>query len=141
MRIEPVEIKLSLINEKVKFKAVSSTNQEHPITIDYLPPLGDSEGFLGLELLVMSFAGCVSTGIVGILRKMEKNIKDYSMHIVGNKAENPLRLENIHFEIEVASDNLTDEALQKVMHMAEQISPVWIALRNNVEVTWHYKIV
>lgn len=141
MRIEPVEIKLSLINEKVKFLGVSSTNQEHPITIDYLPPLGDGEGFLGLELLVMSFAGCVSTAIVGMLRRTEKNISSYSMRIVGHKTENPITLEKIHFEIEVESTDLTDEALQKVMMMAEKISPVWIALQNNVEVTWQYKLV
>ena len=141
MHLAPIEIKLSLINEKVKFLGISSTNQEHPITIDYLPPLGDSEGFLGLELLVMSFAGCVSTAIVGMLRKMEKNISRYSMHIEGHKTENPITLEKIHFEIEVESTELSNEALQKVLMMAEKISPVWIALKNNVEVTWQYKIV
>lgn len=102
MQTTPIEINLALINQKVKFSCVSSAKADQPITVDYLPPLGDGEGFLGLELLVMSFGGCVSTGIVGILRRMGKSILNYSM--------------------------------------AEKISPVWIALKNNIEVTYQYKI-
>lgn len=141
MSIAPVEINMTLINQKVKFMGISNTNQDHPIMIDYLPPIGDSEGFLGLELLVMSFAGCVSTGIVAILRKMGKSVARYKMNIVGHKTENPLTLEKIEFEISVESADLSDEELQKVMGMAEKISPVWLAVKNNVEVTWQFKII
>lgn len=139
--IEPVDINLELINEKVKFKGVSKDRKDQSITFDYLPPIGDGEGFLGLEMLVMSFAGCVSTAIVAILRKMGKNVSGYKMHILGTKHEAPLSLEEIQFEIIINSDNCTDEDVKLSIFKAEQISPVWIALKNNVLVDYKYKIV
>lgn len=139
--IAPVEIKLELTNQKVKFIGISDTNQDTPITIDYLPPVGDGEGFLGLELLVMSFAGCVSTAIVAILRKMGKSIAGYKMSITGNKNENPLFLKSIYFGINVESTDITYEDLQMVLKKAEEISPVWIAIKNNVEVAWECNVV
>ncbi len=140
MSITPIEINLELVNEKVKFTGVSKANQNTPITIDYLPPIGDGEGFLGLELLVMSFAGCVSTGIVAILRKMGKNVLGYKMSVTGFKKENPVLLEKIIFDIMVESADISEEELQKVVKKAEEISPVWIAIKNNVEVEWNIKL-
>ncbi len=141
MSIAPVEINLKLTNEKVKFSGMSKSNPETPITIDYLPPIGDGEGFLGLELLVMSFAGCVSTAIVALLRKMGKDITGYKMNITGIKKEKPLSLEKIHFGILVESGNLTEPELENIILKAEEISPVWIAVKNNVEVAWEHKII
>ncbi len=141
MSLPPVEIQMELINQKVKFTGISNTNQETPVTIDYLPPLGDGEGFLGLELLVMSFAGCVSTGIVGLLRRMNKTDFAYKMNIIGIKKEQPLSLEKINFTVIVESKDVSDDELQNVIKKAEEISPVWIAIRNNVEVDWQYRII
>lgn len=141
MSISPVEINLELINEKVKFVGVSKSNLETPITIDYLPPIGDGEGFLGLELLVMSFAGCVSTAIVALLRKLGKDISGYKMNVTGIKKEKPLSLEKICFEILVESKDLTEVELENIILKAEEISPVWMAVKNNVEAAWVYKII
>jgi len=141
MNVTPIEINLNLANEKVKFTAVSSTNPEHPITMDYLPPIGDGEGFLGLELLTMSFAGCVSTAFVALLRKMGKSVGNYKMSVLGYKKENPLALERISFAITVETEDANEEDIQKALSLAEQISPVWLAIKNNVEVEYQYKIV
>ena len=115
MSIAPVEINLELINQKVKFIVLSKTNQETPITIDFSPPLGDGEGFLALDLLVMSFAGCISTGIVALLRKMGKNISAYRMNVTGIKRESPLSLEKIFFEIIIDSTDISEQELQNVV--------------------------
>lgn len=140
MKIEPIEIQLDLINEKVKFLGVSSINQDHPITMDYLPPLGDGQGFLGLELLVMSFAGCVSTAVVALLRKAGKTMTGYKMSIKGYKKESLLSLEKIEFFITLNSQDVTDEGLQAVLKTAEAISPVWMAIQNSVVVSYHWDI-
>jgi uncharacterized OsmC-like protein len=71
---------------------------------------------------------------------MGKSVLNYSMIATGYKLESPLVLEKIHFEVMVESSDLSDEDMQKGLSMAEKISPVWIALKNNVEVTWQYKI-
>ena len=141
MSLPPVEIHMELVNQKVKFTGVSKTNPDTPIAIDYLPPLGDGEGFLGLELLVMSFAGCVSTAIVGLLRIMNKNISAYKMDVTGIKNEQPLSLQKIHFAVVVESNDINQDEIQNVLKMAEQISPVWIAIRNNVDIDWEYEII
>lgn len=141
MSIPPVEIHLELVNQKVKFTGVSKTNPGTPITIDYVPPLGDGEGFLGLDLLVMSFAGCVSTGIVGLLKRMNKTISAYKMDVTGTKNEAPLFLQKIDFTITVESNDINEEEIQNVLKKAEEISPVWIAIKNNVEVEWQYSII
>jgi len=138
---EKVEVSVSLINDKVQFRGVSKTNPESPIIIDYLPPLGDGQGFLGLELLVMSFAGCVSTGVVALLRRTGKNISGFKMNVIGIKRANPLSLEKICLEVILESDNTEDLEMQTVIKQAEIISPVWIAIKNNVEVVAEYKII
>lgn len=141
MNATPIEIELNLINEKVKFKGVSASNTDKPVILDYLPPIGNGEGFAGLELLTMSFAGCVSTAIVALLRRMGKNVNNYKMSITGHKKENPLSLEKINFAITVETDNAADEDIEKAIFQAEKISPVWLALKNNIEVAYQYEII
>lgn len=141
MQNAPINIDMKLINEKVKFEGISSSRPNIPITFDYLTPIGDGQGFLGLEMLTFSFAGCVSTAIVVILRKMSKNVFNYKMKITGHKRGNPLSLERIFFEIFIDTDNATDEDVQKAILQAEQISPVWMALKRNVEVDYQYEII
>ena len=141
MSLSPIEVGLTLVDEKVRFEVSSAANPNYPITFDYPPPLGSGEGLLGLEGLTMSFAGCVSTAIVALLRRTGKTISDYKMKVYGIKKETPLMLEKIRFEITVESSDLTDEEVQNAMTAAGQISPVWIAIKNNVEVEGSYKII
>jgi len=129
-----ININLELINNKVKFVGTSNTNQNSPITIDYVAPIGDGQGYLGLELLVMSFAGCVSTAIVAMLRKMGKDISGYKVNAIGIRNENPLSLERVEYEIILNSKDTTYEELKQVVEKAEAISPVLIAIKNNVRV-------
>ncbi len=76
---------------------VSSTNQKlgytgelrslPPITIDYIPPLGDGQGYLPLELLLMSLASC-SGGVVGLLlRKMGKTVAGIKVNAKGSRRD------------------------------------------------------
>jgi len=140
MSIQPLEVNVESINEKVKFMGTSALRPDNPIAFDYAAPIGDGEGFLGLELLVMSFSGCVSTGIVFVLRRMGKSISTYNMSVKGYRKENPLSLEKIVAEININSSDITEEDIQNAIKRAEEISPVWMAIKNNVEVTITYRI-
>ena len=141
MSIGQVDVCVSLVNQKVQFKGISKDNPDSPIPFDYLPPMGDGQGFLGLEMLVMSFAGCVSTGIVFLLRRLGKNVISFKMNATGVKRAKPLSLERICLEIILESDNTDDSEIQNVIEQAEGLSPVWLALKNNVEVVSEYKII
>jgi len=135
MGLAPVEITLNLVDDKVKFQGISKTNPETPIIFDYLPPLGTGEGFAGIEMMTMSFAGCVSTAIVGLMKRRGKTLHSYSMEIQGIKHEDPLFLESIKFTAIVGAKDVNQEELDEVLALAEKISPAWIAIRGNVEVS------
>lgn len=137
---EGLVINVELIDEKVQLKAVSEHHEEWPVIFDYTPPVGEGNGFLGLEMLIMSFAGCVSTAVAALLRRTGESFDGYHMKATGYRRDQPLALEKIDFEVSVTSDALTDEEMQNIMMYAEAISPVWLAIKGNVEVTSSYRI-
>ena len=139
-KMENLNVDFKLVNQKVQFAAVSSANPGRPVTMDYVSPLGDGQGFAGLELLLISFCGCVSTAVVAMLRKAGKNVIAYEGKAVGIRHENPLSLRKIIFEVQVKSDNIKAEDMEKVLNIASNISPVWLAIRNNVEILTEYRI-
>ncbi len=136
-----MEVTVSLTNQKVQFTGVSKSNPDHPIAFDYLPPLGDGQGYRGLELLLMSFAGCVSTAIVALLRRMGKNISGFKMNAKGINRTQPLSLQKICMEVILESTDAEDADIQNAIKQAEEISPVWLALKNNVEVSTEYRVI
>ena len=72
------EVSVKLINQKIQFSAVSSANPDHPIIADVQPPIGDGQGFGGLELMLMSFAVCSAIdNCVSAENEGENNIRIY----------------------------------------------------------------
>jgi len=136
-----LEINFELLNDKVQFRAVSATNPERPLQCDYLAPVGDGDGFRGLELLVMSFGNCAATGIVGILRRMQKHPVSFRAQVTGEKSEQPLALQRIAMEVQVACPELTAEEMDRALKLAEGICPVWNAIKGNVAVDVNYSLV
>ena len=139
MGLAPVEIAMKLVDDKVKLEGVSTANTDKSVIFDYIPPLGCGDGYSGIEMLTMSFAGCVSTGILGLLKRRGKTIRSYRMDITGIKREQPLSLEAIEFTSLVDADDISHEELDEVLALAEKISPVWIAIRESVKVTGEIK--
>ena len=139
--MENLYVDLTLVNQKVQFKSVSRTNPHRPVEMDYTPPIGDGQGFAGLELLLMSFCGCVSTAVVALLRREGKNIISYECSAAGIRQESPLMLKKIIFEVRVRSENTEASDMDKVLRVAESISPVWLAIKSSVEVETRYTII
>jgi putative redox protein len=133
-------VDFQLENRKVKFSAVSRTNPGRPVELDYAPPLGDGQGFAGLELLLVSFCGCVSTAIVALLRKAGKDVAAYQGTATGIRQENPLALKKIVFTFTLQSNDTQAADMDKILGIAANISPVWLAIKNNVEVATDYTI-
>lgn len=125
---------VTLKNQKVKFEGISDNNPNRVVEFDYLKPIGDEEGFRGLELMLVTFGGCVSTTIVFLLRKMGKTIETFKLQLEGEKQENPVSLKKITFEVIMVADNITTNEMQEVLKMTEKLSPVWNMVKGNVEV-------
>lgn len=127
-------IEISLMDQKVKLNGVSNSNPGQPITFNYAPPLGSGEGFAGLELLVMSFAGCASTTLLFLLKRKGAEIKDFKAYVKAYRRENPISLEKIIYEVKVQSNYIETSDLQKALEQTKTICPVWLSLNENITV-------
>ncbi len=137
------EVSVRLTNEKVQFTGVSKANPDHSIPFDYKPPIGDGQGYNGLELLLMSLSGCSGTAVVYLLRKMGKDVTGFSVHAKGiRRAQPPIKFEKIFLEFNVQSADVQDADMQKAIKLSEDsVCPVWQMIKNNCEVTATYKVV
>ncbi len=136
------EVSVNLTNDKVQFTGISNANPSRPIAFDFKPPIGDGQGYNGLELLLMSFAGCSGTTIAYLLRKMGKNISGLKVNARGLRRDQPpIKFEKIFLEFILNSKDTQETDIQKAIQLAEaSVCPVWQMLKNNAEVTTEYKI-
>lgn len=136
-----MEISLELINDRIQFSGKARDNA--PVLMDYFPPLGDGNGYTGLELLLVSFAGCSSTAIVYLLRKMGKSVKDLKVKSGGERYDKPpMHFKKIYIEYTVTSNDVNDSDMDKVIKLSEEsVCPVWAMVKGNVEIIATYKIV
>ena len=103
------QVTVNLINDKVQFSGISPANPDCPIVFDYKPPIGDGNGYNGLELLLMSFAGCSGTAIVFLLRKMGKDVSGLKVNAKGMKSDQPpVKFEKIFIEYILSSKDTKD---------------------------------
>jgi putative redox protein len=137
------EVTVRLINQKVQFTGVSKANPDQPVTFDYKPPLGDGQGYNGLELLLMSFGGCSATAVVYLLRKMGKTVSGMEVVARGiRKEEPPIKFTKIFIEFIVNSQDARDSDIERALGLAEKsVCPVWQMIKNNVEVVPAFRIV
>ena len=135
-----LEADVNLINDKLKFECRAGDNPT--IITDYIPPFGDNEGYMPLQLFLISFATCSGGVIAPFLRKMGKQVTALSMHVSGKRREeHPTGFETIHLDIHLKSPDVTDADLQKVLAMAEdKYCPVWAMIKNNVEIKTSFTI-
>jgi putative redox protein len=135
-------VTVDLTNDKVQFTGISKSNPDRPIAFDFKPPIGDGQGYNGLELLLMSFAGCSGTTVLYLLRKMGRNISSLKINANGLRRDQPpIKFEKIFLEFLLTSEDTEDADIQKAIQLAEaSVCPVWQMIKNNAEVTAEYRI-
>ena len=134
--MEDLVVNIALTGQNFNFSCVSDTNPDHSIAFDR----GENAGFGGIELLLMSFSGCVSTALVGLLRRMGKTVGAYEACVSGRRNEQPLFLRGIDFHVKVVSDDVTAADMETALKYAAKLAPVWLAVKGNVEVTARFTI-
>ena len=135
-----LHVSLNLLNEKLHFRGNASGND--PVSIDYIPPLGDNLGYTPLELLLLSFSSCVGTSILVFLRKMRKTITGLEINSQGiRNTEHPTGFRVIMLDINLKSKDVSADDLNKVIKLSEEsYCPVWAMLKGNVEVKINHNI-
>ncbi|OPX83331.1 MAG: hypothetical protein A4E53_04672 [Pelotomaculum sp. PtaB.Bin104] len=130
----------TLINQKLMFEGKAADNPS--IIIDYIPPLGDGEGYMPLQLLLISLASCSGSTVVTLLRKMRKDVS--GIKVIANGArrdEHPLGFKTIQLDLIIQSKDIDETSIQKAIQLSEQTyCPVWAMLKNNVEIKTTYSI-
>jgi putative redox protein len=131
---------IELINDKLHFTGKVDDNK--PVSIDYIPPLGDNLGYTSLELVLLSLTSCIGSAILIFLRRMKKSISGCKILANGiRKQEHPTGFKEINVEIIIRSDDITENDMLKVIKLAEdKYCPVWSMLKGNVEVKINFKI-
>ena len=137
---EQLEVTVNLTDDKVQFTGKTRSNPE--IICDYFPPLGEGQGYTGLELLLMSLAACSATSIVALLRNMKKTVKGFKVNARGIRREtHPTCFEKIFIEFILTSGDAGEPAVQRAIRLSEEsYCPVWAMVKNNVEISTEYKI-
>jgi len=137
---DSLSVAVELVNEKVRFSGSARSLQ--PVCADYFPPLGDGQGYTGLELLLLSLAACSATSIVSLLRRMKKTVATFRVNASGvRRAQHPTSFERIGIEFILTSPDTTAADLEKAVHLsAETYCPVWAMLKGNVEIVPELKV-
>jgi putative redox protein len=137
---EPLSVSVDLLNEKVQFRG--GTRSLPPVTMDYFPPLGDGQGYTGLELLLLSLAACSASTIVPMLRRMKKSVAAFRVNASGTRREqHPTCFDRIVLEFVLTSADAAAADMQRVIQMSEETyCPVWAMLKGGVEIVTEFKI-
>lgn len=127
-----LQASVKLVNNRLRFEGTVTGNE--PISIDYIPPLGDNMGYTSLELLLLSLSSCMGSALLTFLRKMQKTITVCEISATGTRREeHPTGFKTISLLIKLHSPDTTDAELNKVLKLSEETyCPVWAMLRGNV---------
>ena len=133
--------KVKLINNRLNFAGNVEGNS--PISIDYIPPLGDNLGYTSLELLLLSFTSCLGSAVLTFLRKMQKSISECEISAKGiRNEEHPTGFKSIEVIIQIHSSDVNEDDLKKVVGLAEdKYCPVWAMIKGNAEIKCNFTIV
>ncbi len=131
---------IKLVNNKLHF--IGSVDNNEPISIDYIAPLGDDLGYTSLELLLLSLSSCLGSAMLTLLRGMHKTITNFEITAKGQrKEEHPTGFKSIHLEISLSSPDATREDVHKVINLAEEkYCPVWSMIKGNTTVETSFTI-
>ncbi len=138
--LAPLEVTVNSTNQKLGYTGALRSLQ--PIAIDYIPPLGDGQGYTPLEMLLMSLGAC-SGGTIGLLlRKMGKTVTAIKVNAKGTRREqHPTSFQKISLEFTVDSNDVKDADMEKAIKLAEEsVCPVWAMVKGNAEIATGYKI-
>jgi putative redox protein len=135
-----LEANVALINNKLHFIGHAGNNE--PVNIDYITPLGDGEGYMSLQLFLLSLASCAGSSVLTFLRKMQKDIQSCEIKASGKRrSEHPTSFESIILEFGIKSNNVQPADMDKVIALSEATyCPVWAMIKGNVTVEARYKI-
>ncbi len=134
-----MQTQVKLINQKVKFACTADGKE--PVHVDYVPPVGDDEGYKSLDLLLFSLSTCIGTGMALVLRKMQKTITGLQIDAQANRlTTHPTVLTDATLTVEITSSDMTQADAEKAWETAKNICPVSVMLHKCMEIKINFSI-
>lgn len=131
---------ITLVNGKLHFRGSVENNE--PVSIDYIAPLGDDLGYTSLELLLLSLSSCLGSAVLVFLRRMNKTISGFEMKARGIRRQaHPTGFESVILDIAINSPDVTDADMHQVIGLAEEkYCPVWSMVKGNTLIETRFTI-
>jgi putative redox protein len=114
----------------------------HDVPVDYSPPLGDGQGYGGLDLLLMALAACSAQTVMPLLVKMKQEVKAFTVTATGKRrTEHPTVLTEIALTFDIQGNDLAPELVEKAVRLSEEkYCPVWAMLKPGVPISYSVNI-
>ncbi len=138
----PTEVRANVTLQS-KMLMVGRGHTGHEVRIDYLPPLGDDDGFMSTELLLVSLASCSGHTVLTLLRKMGKTIEGLEVQAVGQRRdEHPTVFTSVALHYDLKGSGLDASSVERAIALAEgKYCPVWAMLKGSVAISCSYTII
>jgi len=119
-----------------KFRIDVDDQRAHAIALDLEPPDGTDMGPSGLELCLMSYAGCYATIFMLTAEKMRFKVRGLEVKVDAVKTEEAGTITEADVHIKVDSD-LPSDRLQRAHELTVKTCPVGILFeRANVKIRY-----
>ena len=115
---------------------------DHEVRIDYIPPLGNDDGFMPLELLLVSLSACSCHTVLFLLMKMGKAVDAMGVRAIGARQDDhPTVFTSIELQFNLKGNDLDAPAVEKAIKMSEETyCPVWAMLKNSTALSSKYML-
>lgn len=127
-----------LKNDKMKFLGTSGSNT---VMTDYVPPYGDGEGFMPLQLFLVSLSACLGGTVQFLTKNMKKDVSAMTVSAQGERRQtHPTMFESIKLHVRVTSAELTDDDMSGMLKKAEMLCPVAAMVKSAVPLEMTFEI-
>lgn len=128
-----------LKNDKMMFLGESGGNT---VISDYIPPYGDGQGFMPLQLFLVSLSACLGGTIQFLAKNMQRHVGSLKVSAEGNRRQtHPTIFEHIRLNVQIVSNDLTDDEVQGMLKKAEEtLCPVAAMIKNTVPLEMTFEL-
>ena len=121
-----------------------TTGSGHTVRLDVSGAQGGQDGGPSpMELLLVALAGCTGMDVIGILRKMHQDVRNYEVRVHGVRAEeHPQVYTAITVEHVLTGHNIAAAAVERAIMLSDtKYCGVENTLNKTAQVTTSYRIV
>ena len=103
---------------------------------------GEGRGFIPMELMAVSLAGCTAMDVISILHKKRQDVTDFEVRVNAPRAkEHPKVFTSATIDYLVTGHNVDEEAVVRAIQLtAENYCPAQAMLGKVMPIDLHYQI-